>query len=537
MMGPERASGFLSQGIAESLGGIPLQAAGGVPGVVASPVAAVWASAAAAAIAAVACCRISAPPIQATPAAATLPVSALVVSQARITPVAAPLAPVVVAPPIAPAVVATAPVSTLFVARGRQVREAGVPRSAVMAPAIGGPATPMATLAAIPETVALEGVRQAIRWPTDVMTSRSGLESRVSLAYWPRESISGAALLTDAELRQLYAGIFASPDSTFRVAARWESAPVLADVTGTAISVDSSLLDWPAVGAPILIETMAGSYVTTIAALSGHPGASCAITAAHLPPSGPTFPAGTTRVVPLFSLRPNDGQGAARFPVYAGAAQLAGVTADTRTTYGTGATVATALGAALMDRPLIASSADEAIRGSLESIGSDTFGAYATFSPLTTAAIARRRRIGLRTAADRQWLRAFVATVRGRQVAWRLPTWEPDLALASTPGAGATSLIVSSDANYVTTWFPSLAHRAIQVAHVDGSLEYVSVSAAVDNGDGTHTLTISALGGMTSPIAMLSFLELVRFASDELVIQWITGTRAIVDLDVITVRR
>jgi hypothetical protein len=51
---------------------------------------------------------------------------------------------------------------------------------------------------------------------------------------------------------------------------------------------------------------------------------------------------------------------------------------------------------------------------------------------------------------------------------------------------------------------------------------YAKVTGAIDNGDGTENLTLSALTGKAFPAAttMVSFLTLVRLEADRVSIKW-----------------
>lgn len=106
-----------------------------------------------------------------------------------------------------------------------------------------------------------------------------------------------------------------------------------------------------------------------------------------------------------------------------------------------------------------------------------------------------------------QWLKLFLATVKGRQKSFYLSTWRNDLPFVSK----ATNTITVE--GNVRVWWP-LQRQHVQVWETDGTLTRAEVTAALDNGDGTYTLTIGTTLA-TSSVQMVSWLELCRFTSDE----------------------
>lgn len=392
--------------------------------------------------------------------------------------------------------------------------------SAVIAPRMTAPAIVNATAAPALARLAPDSIRQAIRYRTDVIAAWSGLESRISLATIPRESLQLAALLDDGDLREVRAQLFAAPAATVRLPLRAEDAPALADITGVTLTIDTTLADWPAIGGAVLVENLAGqAYTGNVVNVTGYPGAATVVTLDVAPPSGQSYPAGS-RVAPLVTVYLADGAGGARLAVAAGRLQLAGTVQPPRTVIGTGATLTTFDGLTVMDRRLNAEHpAAEQNLGRLQAF--DAGGAMYTRTPVDHPEIRRSHVVMVRGKAERQWLRLFLQAVRGRQVAWLLPTWKPDLVLVSQPLAAATTVLIdSTEADYLASWWPSSAHRRLQLEHADGSVTYVTVGGAVDNGNGTQTLTVSSVGAMLSPITTVSLLELVRLEADEIVIDW-----------------
>ena len=112
--------------------------------------------------------------------------------------------------------------------------------------------------------------------------------------------------------------------------------------------------------------------------------------------------------------------------------------------------------------------------------------------------------------ADRQWLKLMLATVRGVQRFFWLPTWRDDLTFVSA--VGSTITVRTDDGSDFTAWWPAQRDR-LQLRHADETVEYAKVTARVDNGDGTQTLTLSG-SVVDTAIAQVSWLEAVRFDSN-----------------------
>ncbi len=108
---------------------------------------------------------------------------------------------------------------------------------------------------------------------------------------------------------------------------------------------------------------------------------------------------------------------------------------------------------------------------------------------------------------DFQWLKLFLATVKGRQKAFWLPTWRNDLEFVSK---AAGTVTVSGD---VAAWYPALRQH-VQIVEVSGTITRAEIAASVDNGDGTYTLTIGATLA-TAIVESVSWIELARFSSDQ----------------------
>jgi hypothetical protein len=124
--------------------------------------------------------------------------------------------------------------------------------------------------------------------------------------------------------------------------------------------------------------------------------------------------------------------------------------------------------------------------------------------------------------------RAFILRRFGRLVPFWIPTWDQDLILAQNVLSTDAAINVSFEF-YSQFLFPSTARRFLALIPTDGSANaYVEVVSSTSNGNGTETLTLSAAVGkaFTMGSTMISFLTLVRLASDRVAIKWDTVDHA-----------
>jgi hypothetical protein len=117
--------------------------------------------------------------------------------------------------------------------------------------------------------------------------------------------------------------------------------------------------------------------------------------------------------------------------------------------------------------------------------------------------------------------RRFFSNRAGRLSSFWLPTWEQDLRLASNYSSGAGTIVVAF-AGYSALAFPGGPWRRHLQLRGDSRTWYRrKVTNAVDNGNGTETLTLdsSVPENMTAP-GFVSFLRLCRFDQDETTVEW-----------------
>lgn len=134
--------------------------------------------------------------------------------------------------------------------------------------------------------------------------------------------------------------------------------------------------------------------------------------------------------------------------------------------------------------------------------------------------------------SQRQWWKLFLSTVKGQQGSFYTSTYREDLTLTTQPAQGSTAMVVSDSSRVAGGWENLLGHQDLALTTADGDVQYVRIDLAgtVDNGNGTHTieftpaLTNTPLG---STVNKISFFELVRLASDEVVFDYLSTHRLV----------
>ena len=317
-----------------------------------------------------------------------------------------------------------------------------------------------------------KGMRWTLSWRTDVIESYDGTEQRISLAPCPRERIDGTVTLEDDDLASGRALLCSSPAASFDLPLPWEATPALSAIVDEHIIIDPTLVDWATVGRSVYVRGPAGdAYTGAITAVAG---GDLSVVA---PPSG-SFPAGSTFVMPLEAVALEDGQSLGRAVTAAGQWTFAGRLTSVRALGGTGAAaISTLSGYDILDvRPTATGLLQEQLLAGVEF--QDAGGAVAQTSSWTKAKPRRQTSYLVASRADRQWWKAFLSNRRGRRRPFLVPTWRPDLKLTTFTSGAAWIRIDSSWASYLTRWWPSYAHRWIQLEFADGTFQRRVVAVA-----------------------------------------------------------
>lgn len=192
---------------------------------------------------------------------------------------------------------------------------------------------------------------------------------------------------------------------------------------------------------------------------------------------------------------------------------------------GLGATLTTYRGKPVWDRGIdVKGSIGESIQSGAQpqDMGGLPFNAQTTKRPDWGRAVNMTRNLD----ESFQWIKLFLWTVKGMFKSWWLPTWRQDLIVY---GVGTGTITVGSSAadGDVFGWYPE--HREhLFVWDGDDGEAYVKITSAVDNSDGTATLSVVDEDGdpvtfTLEEIQMLSWLELVRFERDAIPLRFAGG--------------
>lgn len=384
---------------------------------------------------------------------------------------------------------------------------------------------------------ASSGARQTLEWRTGILKSQDGYERRVAHLQTPREGYQLSLWLGEGPMRAVRSRLLRDPDAVFLLPLFPEALTAFA-VSGTSVTLSSTALalaDWAVPGQRIALAHGDTFEEFTLQTATGD-----TVTLDVAPTA--TFPANLTALVPLAHVILEDGQGVGRYRVEGGRWEVAARAVYLANAYGTGAAAETTLTVSgtvrriVTPRPVPSGLTQEQTSAGLEVL--DYGGARENAWQRSVADIARTYDFTVQNAADRQFWKDHLFAVRGPQTAFLMPTWASDLLVHTNP-SGTTLRVYNPTGNpaalnYVTDWWPSVAHKQLQLVATDGTIYYRTVTAAVDLGDGTQNLTLGAT--LTATLAQVSFLELVRLAADRVEWQW-SGHTARLSLPMLVVQR
>lgn len=374
-----------------------------------------------------------------------------------------------------------------------------------------GPAS-AATFAILVEA----GAKVTYSWQTNVIKAWSGLEQRIALLGAPRQRYDFASLLTDAQWRTILSSLVgnAATAQPFLLGLSYEALTLSADSGGATVSVWSTAsADWVQVGQRAVVLGRDGiTAIGCVIQSSTSNSITVDVDVSVVAKNG-------ALIMPAMAVYLDAQQDFRRYPVNVGPWALKARAAlfgyANVMTMGIGATVNTYASMPLWDRGVVVmGTASHPLDSGAELV--DLGGIVSDVGYWTVGDWGAQLSMASSRVADWQWLKAFLATVRGMQVAFLAATDRPDLTPIGDAHTGV--LKVSADAQYVTTWFTSLAHRRLKIRMTDGTIVYRTVSTCVDNGDGTQNLTLDSAA--TGTIAMVSFLETCRLASDDVEVTW-----------------
>jgi hypothetical protein len=124
-------------------------------------------------------------------------------------------------------------------------------------------------------------------------------------------------------------------------------------------------------------------------------------------------------------------------------------------------------------------------------------------------------------------LRAFVIAQLGRAVPFWCATWTRAFELAADHGAGVSIITVESHGYAANVYPVGRARRHVAIRAPGGAFTYRQITHAVDNGDGTESLSLEYPVAEALPReTFISFLRFSRLDTDEPKIEWLGGHTA-----------
>lgn len=348
-----------------------------------------------------------------------------------------------------------------------------------------------------------------LRWRTDVIAAADGTERRASTLSLPRAYISGEMVLSDSGARSLTAHLTSSPGSAVTIPLAHEATVTSGAFSGATVAMDGTYCDWITSGRTVLVVGAGASYTTTVVS---H--AAGVLTLAAGPSSG-SYPAGATHVYPCESVLLEDAQQVRRYPVGMSRWQVTGRVATVRAVGGAGGAAVTTHDSlpVLTARPV--STGLDAEGWASGVLWADAGGGVASATWQTHGLRTRSGTWLIRTPAERQGWKVFLAAVRGRWKSFLAPTWRPDVTIYDQPAAGAVSIHVVeaiSDLGHIT-----LAGR-VQLEFADGSFGYYTITGAPSDAGAYRVLSLASALPTPIPggsVSTVSALERVRMASDD----------------------
>jgi hypothetical protein len=441
--------------------------------------------------------------------------------------------------PLLPPVVVPAPLATPFLG-WQPSRGAKIDAKGRRAPYYFAPHKPPTFLPpygpALSSVLVLDveaGGAVTFAWATNVIENNGGQEYRRCVRARARSTWSFPIILNDQRSRDVRSRLIrgVALGRVFGLALPYEAIYASDDASGSTFNAPTAFADWAIARQPVAVVGFDGSIIpATIQSVTGTTvvidqsiAGVCARAGARMMP-----------IVPVFL------EAAQPFGRYAVNAEQWTIEAIPASTPGfvnsiavVGASVTYAPGGdPLFDRGLNVTDGTNATGwvgktdlvdlGSLLEIKSNQSVADGT------------RQIKYRSAsrAEWQWLKLFLATVRGRNKRFVLPTGRPDL-VGLAIGGGGTTLDVEAPpaayaADYLNEWYPSIAHRLLQLVWKDGTYDLIFADGVTDLGTGVQRIALDTTASQAfANLARISFAETVRLDTDEPPITWNATTFAI----------
>ncbi|MEQ1734885.1 MAG: hypothetical protein ABL886_00475 [Rhodoglobus sp.] len=378
--------------------------------------------------------------------------------------------------------------------------------------------TPAAVLVVNPEI----GSTVTLEWQTDVQKSESGLERRSAKLRNPRMRVKFSCTLDDSEHRRVLDVLSGNAHA---------ATPFLLGLPHEGFTIDGSAGVVVNVSAGTLTScdwAMQGQRVVVVRAIDGQARDSYIVSTSGgsitLADDLSAFATRHSRIMPGVSvvLRPDIAMG--RYSANAGQVSIEAIAqqfgyGDGTRPMGVDVTLATHDGIPVWDRGVDSSSmVGQPIYSGTEEV--DLGGLPTVFQHFSVVDYGRELGYTDTITSGWQYLKRFLWTCRGMQKKFLLASGRPDL-IPVGDASGGTLTISTADNDYVSTYFPSLAHRHLKI-FVGGVGYLVTVTGAVDGG-ATQSLTI--VGTVPAgTVERVEFLETVRMHADVFEVTFMSNT-------------
>lgn len=362
------------------------------------------------------------------------------------------------------------------------------------------------------------GLKETYEFRTEIITSRSGKEQRRALRTTPRRSVGYDSIVTDDALRRMEGQLARSQESLMLGAdfVRGVKTTSALPITGNTVQV-RSVPAWLTVGAKVALSYRRTSRLFTVQNIAG-------TTLTFIEPAEVGFGAGSriSRVV---------------------AGYVEPSLQTTRVT-GTVATVATVFepdpatepvdeGAIdpsawfdgreiFMARPNWTRSPTVTFAHDIETVDYGR-GRTRRFTPVTFGTTTRQATYLGRSIAEMDSVRQFFARRKGRRGEFYLPTWSDDMVLAA-PVPAMTNQMRIAGRQVFDDYSSDTARRSILAVNKDGSaIAFKFDSITLSGGDSVLHLTDTfPFDILPSDVKQVCWLQLSRFASDTLTVEWVS---------------
>jgi hypothetical protein len=356
---------------------------------------------------------------------------------------------------------------------------------------------------------------------TDILASRSGKEQRRALRNTPRKTVAYTATLVLDDLRAFERTLIAQQQNqvTLPEITRGAVTRAVLHADGVTVSVGAIPVEFLAENAPALLVYRTQVYPVTIASTSTG-------SVTLLESTGQEWPRGTLICPMLLGRLGADMTGAGKSGQVAEASIVFAVNPGSET-------LEAPYPEMMLDGyPVFPLRPDWTQDVQINYQHPADFldfgwGPTDTVVPITFGTTVRQFAFTARSRAEVARLRRFFVSMKGQRGEFWASSEQSDLVLAVDCLSGSATLTVQ-DATVEAAFANDLAHRAIVIVLADGT-RYARSVINMDQADDTTVLTLEAAATADwklDNVAQVSWLYRSRFASDQLVMQYVTDTVA-----------